>query len=194
MPPFANHKPLSDTEIDRLGEFLARKRGHAMNLEELDGFFVALVCGPEAVLPSEYLPLVWGGESAFDSVEEAQEIANLVMRHWNTIAGTLYKGDMYFPLLLEGEDGVARANDWAKGFVRGMHLRHDAWGMLVNDDRHGGSLVPILALYHEHDPDPKLRPKPFTPEQREKLFADLTAGIVLTYRYFRQGHAANPRL
>jgi len=125
-------------------------------------------------------------------VEEAEEITNLVMHHWNTIVGALYKGDVYC-LLLEGEDGVAHGNDWATGFVRGMHLRHDAWGVLVNGDRRCGSLVPILALYHEHDPDPKLRPRPFTPNGRAKLLADLTAGIVLTYRYFRQDHAANPR-
>lgn len=190
MPPFANHTPLNDAEFDRLEGFLgAAKNGQTMNMEEMDGFFVALVCGPEAVMPSEYLPLVWGGPPSFEKLEEAQEAISLVMRHWNTIASTLYKDDVYFPLLLEGEGGVARGNDWAKGFLRGMNLRHDAWGVLVNDNRNGGSLVPILALYHEHDPDPKLRPKPITPKQREKLLADLTAGIVLMYRYFRKGRA-----
>ncbi len=190
MRPFANHKPLTDVEFGHLEAFLGGvKNGQAMNLEELDGFFVALVCGPEAVLPSEYLPLVWGGEPSFENIEEAQEGINLVMRHWNTIAGTLHKGDVYFPRLMEGEDGIARGNDWANGFLRGMNVRHDAWGVLVHDDEHGGSLVPILALVHEHDPDPALRPKPITPEQREKLLAHLTAGVVLIYRYFRRGHA-----
>ena len=188
MPPFANHKPLTDTEIDRLGEFLARQGDSGMNIEALDGFFVALVCGPEAVMPSEYLSVIWEDEPPFDDTQEAQECFDLMMRHWNTIAGTLYRGDVYFPVFLE-EGGIAWGNDWARGFLRGMNLRHDAWGALVNDDEHGGSLVPILALYHEHDPDPKLRPKPFTPKQREKLLVDLTAGIVLIYRYFRNGPA-----
>jgi uncharacterized protein len=188
MPPFANHKPLTDTEIDRLGEFLARKADSGMNIETLDGFFVALVCGPEAVMPSEYVSEIWESEPPFESIQEAQECFDLMTRHWNTIAGTLYRGDVYFPVLLE-EGGIARGNDWAKGFVQGMDLRHDAWGVLVSDDEHGGCLVPILALYHEHDPDPKLRPKPFTPKQREKLLADLIAGIVLIYRYFRKGSA-----
>lgn len=193
MPSFANRKPLTDAELDRLGEFLAQGSDHAMNVEELDGFFVALVCGLEAVMPSEYFSEVWEEEPPFKGPQEAQACLDLMMRHWNTIAGTLYRGDVYFPLLLE-QEGVVRGNDWAKGFVRGMHLRHDAWGVLVNDDQHGGSLVPILALYHEHDPDPKLRPKPLTPEQREKLLVELTAGIVLIYRYFRKGNAARPKV
>jgi len=43
----------------------------------------------------------------FSCLEEANEILGLMMRHWNTIAGTLFKDEVYIPLLLEGEDGVA---------------------------------------------------------------------------------------
>ena len=34
----------------------------AMNLEEVDGLFAALIAGPQVVPPSEYLPEVFGGE------------------------------------------------------------------------------------------------------------------------------------
>jgi hypothetical protein len=46
--------PLSDAEFERLDEVLKRfgdKR--AMNLEQLDGFFAALICGPNIVLPDD---------------------------------------------------------------------------------------------------------------------------------------------
>jgi uncharacterized protein len=33
-----------------------------MNIEELDGFFVALIAGPETVMPTGYYPEVFGGE------------------------------------------------------------------------------------------------------------------------------------
>jgi len=33
----------------------------ALTLEEVDGLFCALVVGPEPVMPSEYMPHVWGG-------------------------------------------------------------------------------------------------------------------------------------
>src|SRR5271168_2791168 len=90
---FTQNEPLTDTELDRLGDFLKScKGGKAMNLEELDGFFAALIAGSEAVMPSEYSREVFGCETPeFSGLDEAQEILNLMMRHWNKIASTLHK-------------------------------------------------------------------------------------------------------
>ncbi len=40
-------QPLNDAQLDRLGDFLEGVGAPAMNLEMLDGFFAALICGPE---------------------------------------------------------------------------------------------------------------------------------------------------
>jgi hypothetical protein len=92
-----------------------------MNVEQLDGFFAALIAGPETVMPSEYYREVFGGEMSdtceFGSLDEANEILGLMMRHWNDIAGTLFKDEVYVPLLLEDENGTAHGNDWARGFM-----------------------------------------------------------------------------
>jgi len=54
---------LSEAERGRLARFLASiEDDEAMTFAELDGFFCALVAGPDTVMPSECLPLVWGGE------------------------------------------------------------------------------------------------------------------------------------
>jgi uncharacterized protein len=191
MTIFTEPEHLNDAELDRLGAFLRGcKGGRAMNLEELDGFFAALIAGPETVMPSEYNREVFGGEMSdaceFSSLEEANEIFGLMMRHWNTIAGALFKGEVYVPLLLEDEQGLAHGNDWARGFMRGMHMRHDGWAELVNDEENGGWLIPVMMLYHEHDEDPEMRPEPITPEKREKIITHMTAGLVGAYRYFRE--------
>ena len=155
-------------------------------------------------MPSEYNREVSGGDLSeaveFSSLDEAQEILNLMMRHWNTIAGTLHKDEVYVPLLLKDENGLAHGNDWARGFMRGMHMRHDGWGELVNDDKNGGCLIPMMMLYHEHDEDPEMRPKPISPEQREDVIAHMAAGLVGAYRYFREhrqthvsAHRTEPR-
>jgi uncharacterized protein len=103
---------LTDAEFDRIGDFLKScKGGMAMNVEQLDGFFAALIAGPETVMPSEYYPEVFGGEMSdtceFASLDEANEILGLMTRHWNTIAGTLFKNEVYVPVLLDCEDGIA---------------------------------------------------------------------------------------
>lgn len=125
MRMLTQNEPLTHTELDRLADFLRScKGGKAMNLEKLDGFFAALIAGPDAVMPSEYNREVFGGDLSeaveFSSLEEAQDPLDLLMRHWNTIAGTLFKGEVYVPLLLQDENGVAHGNDWA----RGLHARH----------------------------------------------------------------------
>jgi uncharacterized protein len=146
---------MTDAGLDRLGDFLKScKRCTAMNVEQLGGFFAALIARPETVMPSEYYPEVFGGEMSetceFGGVEEANDILALMMRHWNTIAATIFKGEVYMPLLLENEDSIEHRNDWARGFIRGMGVRHDGWAELVNDEEHGGCLVPMMMLYNEH--------------------------------------------
>jgi uncharacterized protein len=183
-------RPLADPEYGRLAGALDRFHGEgAMNLEQLDGFFAALICGPDAVPPSEYLPEIWGGdmanEEAFSS-QQLKDFLDLVLRHWSTIADTLQSGDVHLPLLLEDEHGIAHANDWAQGFLRGMALRREDWADLLDDEDQGGWIVPIFALAHEHDPDPAMRPypEPMSAERREQLIAGAAAAVTGIYRYF----------
>jgi uncharacterized protein len=185
-------RPLTDADYDRLADALNRFHGERrMNLEQLDGFFAALICGPDLVRPSEYLPEIWGGsemadEEAFASQQQLKDFLDLVMRHWNAIAETLQSGDVHLPLLLEDEHGITHANDWAQGFLRGMALRRADWGELLKDEDEGGWIIPIFALAHEHDPDPAMRPyqEPMSAERREDLIVRAAAGITAIYRYF----------
>jgi hypothetical protein len=52
-------QPLSEAELDRVSALLARfGNKRPMNLEQLDGFFAALISGPQIVPPSDYLPVI----------------------------------------------------------------------------------------------------------------------------------------
>jgi yecA family protein len=98
MGTFADNEPLTDAELDRLGDFLASCRSEkAMTLQELDWFFAApLIAGPEPVMPSEYHREVFGGEMGetceSKDIEEANEILGLMMRFWNCVAPNSYAG------------------------------------------------------------------------------------------------------
>ena len=63
----------------------------------------------------------------------------------------------FFPVLLEEGSGVGRGNAWALGFMRGMGMRRNSWSDLLDNEQHGGSLVLIMALAHDNDPDPNMR-------------------------------------
>jgi len=93
---------------------------------------------------------------------------------------------VYLPLLLENENGITHANDWANGFLRGMELRKEHWADLLDDEEHGGSLIPIFALAHENDSDPSVRPykEPINAEMRETLIVGAAAGMNKIFHYF----------
>jgi uncharacterized protein len=182
---------LSDEEYDRMANVLERfSSERAMSLEMLDGFFAALICSPDMVPPSEYLPQIWGGDmadnEAFSEQAELQKFLDLVMRHWNAVVHALHSDDQFLPLLAEDDEGIVQGNDWARGFLRGMELRRSDWSELFDDDEHAGSLVPILALANEHHPDPEMRPykEPMSTERREQLIVGVSAAVPAIYRYF----------
>jgi uncharacterized protein len=71
---------------------------------------------------------------------------------------------------------------------------------LVNDEEHGGWLIPMMMLHHEHDEDPEMRPEPITPEKREEVIVNMAAGLLGACRYFKEhrqvgtgAHKSEPR-
>ena len=113
-------QPLTDAEFERLSGVLGRfDNKHPMNLEQLDGFLAALICGPDIVRPSEYLPVICGDdmvlEDSFGAQSVLQDFLSLIMRHWNVIADTLHSGDVFLPLLLEDENGISSCQRLGKG-------------------------------------------------------------------------------
>jgi uncharacterized protein len=185
-------RPLNDAERDRMDAMLSRFRSESAmnNAEEIDGFFAALICSPETAKPSQYLSEIWGGEmaddEAFDDRQELQDFLSLLMRHWNSIVCILEKGEIFGPLLFQDEEGTAHGNDWARGFMRGVSFHHESWKELINDEEHGGPLIPIMILAHEHDPDPEMRPYKdnVDAELREKLILGIAGAVTAIYRYF----------
>jgi uncharacterized protein len=188
-------EPLTDSDFESLGNVLKRFGGKAaMNLEQLDGFLAAIICYPSDIPKTEYLPEIWGdemiNEDTFAGQPTLQGFLSLIARHKDAVAHTLQSGDVFTPVLLANTDGVFPGNDWANGFLRGMELRREDWFVLFNNENHGGSLVPIFALAHEHDPDPEMRSykEPISAEQREKLIVGTAAGVMNIYKYFRTHH------
>jgi len=176
------YKKPSDQELDVLADLLDGMPS-AMNIEMMDGFLTALICSPELVMPSTYMQYILGEEHEFETADQGQKFAELILRHWNSIVSQLEKSEFFYPVLLESEDG-SMGNDWAAGFLSGMHLGWDEWQEYLNDEEKSGVFVPVLLLAHEHDPDPELRPGPIDAEKREKILALLAVCIPKIYKYF----------
>src|SRR5690606_6035922 len=90
--------PISKAELQELSALLAALPSRdAMNLATLDGFFAALVAGPDPVLPSEYLPIVCGvsdeaGLAALERFDGMEALVRLLVRLMDTIRVALEAG------------------------------------------------------------------------------------------------------
>ena len=192
--------PLTDEEVDRLGELIASvSKGKGMSVERLDGYLAAVLCTPSLLKLDEWLPPVFGAETMDDfslrNETQAQELLSALMRHRNLIAETLLKSlsdreVFHWPLLLEDEQGIGRGNEWAQGFLQGSAFDRTAWADQLDDEAHGGAVLPMFAFAYEHDPDASMRPAPIDDDKRELLLAHMAVGLVKAYAYFAQARGA----
>lgn len=144
----AQELPFDSVDLDALDRFLRSDHAppNSMMLSELDGFLSGIAVGPELVLPSEWLPLVWGGQApTFTDQREAQAILDVIVARYNEILRNVAH-DMLDPIFWTDRDGKVIAADWAEGFRQAIRLRANAWKRLFTSKHDGYLLFPILAL------------------------------------------------
>jgi uncharacterized protein len=149
----AREVDIDRVDLDALDQFLRSDRSppDSMMLSELDGFLTGVAIGPELIRPSEWLPLIWGGEGAeFADVDEANAILGFLMARYNEILGEV-ADEALAPVFWTDRNGTVIAGDWAEGFRQAIALRANAWEPLFTSERHGRLLLPILALCHDED-------------------------------------------
>ena len=135
-------RSLTDEELDRLDGFLLDRIDEdavtdgtdegVIGVSELDGFLTAVVSGPVTVVPSRWLPAMYGDyEPEWEEAADAQAILSLIIRHMNEIAFFLAEDPEGFePLFMESatDDGpVLVVDEWCEGYLRGVALTADEW-------------------------------------------------------------------
>jgi uncharacterized protein len=138
-------KPLSEAELEALEHFLVHAvpiEYDSMTLDMLDGFLHALAIGPETVMPGQWLPHVWGLEEEGEvmppvgSLERANQVLGLIMRHYNSIISQLQtQPDSLQPIFgtdVSQEGEYEDAGMWANGFLEGVKLSQSAWQPLLD--------------------------------------------------------------
>lgn len=133
---------------DQLNEYLSSDRSppECMTMSDLDGFLTGLAVGPSVARPSEWLPIVWGGqEPVFSDDAEMRGVMGGILGRYNEILRQIERGAVA-PLFWTTADDLVIAADWAEGFLQAMKLRWDDWEPLFQSEEHAVALFPILAL------------------------------------------------
>lgn len=123
-----------DDDIFGLINYVLLKKGGddaIFDVSELDGFFAAIACSPRMLMPSNWMPAIWGGEDQspeWDSKEEYERFASALFAYYNMVIGG-FSDDDYEPLYLEGfqdDELVLVVDAWCEGFMRGLCLWADS--------------------------------------------------------------------
>lgn len=142
--------PSSPIDLDALDDYLMSNHApdNSMGLSGLDGFLTGIIIGPELILPSEWLPVIWGGEEPeFETGDEMRIVLTSIMGRFNEIAACFNSDpDDFEPIFLEGPDGEIITSDWAGGFLDAVALRPKAWEPLINDRKAWVMMMPFLWL------------------------------------------------
>lgn len=147
-----------EADIEALDEFLMSDQSPSdcMMLCDLDGFLTGIAIGPDLIMPSEWLPVIWGGEKpVFDDAAQAQAIIGTIMNRYNEILGQVAERAVA-PIIMETPGGDVIAVDWAEGFMRAVALRPLAWKPLLTSETNMTLMLPILALCCDEDGEPLL--------------------------------------
>jgi len=200
--------PLTDAEIDELEAFLTSSAvpEDCMNLEMLDGYLTATISSPQMLMPSQWLPKVWGDDethsssAVFASAEQAQRILELILRHWSSINETLHEMPTRFhPLLYyppdeaAGPDTPHEAFDWCQGYMMGVQLTEGDWAPLYNSQEASDWIFPIEALAFGHQ-EPEYAEWFDDTEKRDSLVDELPIAVVLISRFwFERQQKAQPK-
>ncbi|MCX2863618.1 UPF0149 family protein [Paucibacter sp. PLA-PC-4] len=187
-------RPLSDSELDELERSLLNLDAQeSMTLDRLDGFLHALVIGPQTVMPDQWLPKVWAQEDGavlppVDSIDQANQLLGLVMRHFNSIvSGFEHSPPVLAPLwptVDYGDTGEFEdAEMWAYGFTEGVSLCQAAWQALFEHPDGSRWYRPIGLLGADDfsaDQDELTR----TPEQRVALAAQIEESLTHIHAFW----------
>jgi uncharacterized protein len=124
-----------------------------MLLSEFDGFCAGLIVSPDMIVPSDWLPLVWGaGDAPFDALFDLRTATNLIMRHYNDVARMLTPPQTDYAPLYD-EDTVTDEilwEPWVWGFEQAMRLRPEAWEAIVESaDAEASASVNMLLALHD---------------------------------------------
>ena len=143
-----------DDDLDYLSDLLngIDRELDAMTLPEFDGYVAGLIVCPDMVMPSEWLPLVWGdeGPGAFETIDDIEEATNAIMGHYNRVAQVLASNpNEYEPLFgLDPNSDDLLWEPWISGYERAMRLRPDAWEQIVEceDEEASATINMIIAM------------------------------------------------
>jgi len=130
-------KPDNDDILEVIDYYLMQygNDDSILDVSELNGFFAALACAPDTIVPSRWMPAIWGGEALapeWQNKKEFEEFSQAVFTFYNHVMRSLNDNN-FEALFLEREmedKTYTIVDEWCNGFLSGLNL----WGPQASMD------------------------------------------------------------
>lgn len=131
----------------RLMELLdAKSEAHnTMRCDEVQGFMMALLSGPDALNPTNWLPEILGEESLFDA-KERTEIERLVMAMAADMRMKLNEKTLPDLWFYEDEAGNPDFYTWCNAYLYALDIVPTDWFEAADQEEFEDLFYPIMAL------------------------------------------------
>ncbi len=198
---------LTSKDLNQLESFLKSDKtpSNCMNLFILDGFLTCLLIGPETLMPSLWIPEIWGetkdDEMIWGSMEESERVYGLIMSYYNMIARAIQRDPKNIrPLMFERNATETKGwhiEDWCDGFFTGIQLTYDDWQPLLESEDNKVIIAPLFLFTSEIgrttlDEDEEFRS--FTKEKWEDAFRYVISSVHEFWLPYRdEVHAATTK-
>jgi len=115
----------------------AVNRDEVLSIEGLHGYLFGLAILPEPVMPSEWLPEIFGEEMVeVNDSQEGERLLGALFTAYNRMIQQNEDGILSFPFDIETikTKDIQRMREWSHGFFLSTSLRPEIWGMDKYDD------------------------------------------------------------
>ena len=118
---------------------------NTMRCDEVQGFMMALLSGPDALNPTNWLPEILGEESLFDA-KERTEIERLVMAMAADMRMKLNEKTLPDLWFYEDEAGNPDFYTWCNAYLYALDIVPTDWFEAVDQEEFEDLFYPIMAL------------------------------------------------
>jgi uncharacterized protein len=167
----------------------------AFTIDELCGFLYGVAITPEAIIPSEWLLVIFSGEMPeFESKIEAEEVMKLLMDAYNQFIRNFHDGTLEFPYdyqEINDNDDFIKIEDWCGGFSQAVKMRGNLWMPNVDSaeiNEMQDEIISCIAIIgacsdplnadkffdHEYSTDPKIKKEGY---EEDKLIVMLFSNL-----------------
>ena len=151
MKPPLGVEPSAD-QVKRLTRFLEsdERSPECLDYHETCGFLFAMVCAPDLVEPSEWLPQVLGEDPFFRDRDEANAVLGALMAVYNWLNAAVLKGTVSQVLpRLPHDFGEYRRPEWSHsptarwigGFLDAQEWLGDTWVLTLAEAQEDPELI-----------------------------------------------------